>query len=173
MRLREAQIVCIGLAGGMLVASVVMGGLAYAKVVNMIPGLLPPLAGAVALAFPACLLAGLAVRSSMLQQARLAWLKDSDGRVGESIELFEAAYARAAYIQCAAFEGFGLLGAVAALFTGQLLFLAAPAIAIVGIGVAFPSETKFRATTDALTRPPDERELRLVEALRERDDADA
>ena len=165
MQLRQIQIVCGVLAAGLLVASIVLGGLAYARVISVTPGLLPPLAGAVALAFPACLLVGIAVRASMLQQVRVAWLREGQADAAESIGRFEEAYARALLVQCSALEGFGLLGAACALVTGQLLFLVAPAMAIVGIGLVFPTEAKFRAVTDRLTRPAEERESRWLEAM--------
>lgn len=170
MPLRQSQIICGALAAGLLAMAVVLGGFAHAGIVTTVPGLLPPLAGAVALALPTAVLLGVAIRSSMLQQARLAWLRERDANAGESIVRFEAVYARASIVQSALLEGFGLLGGVGALVTGQLLFLAAPAIAIVGIGLVFPTEMKFRALADRLTQPPDEREFRVLEALQARDD---
>ena len=168
MPLRQMQIVCGALIAGLLTMAVVMGGLAYAKIGTTTPGLLPPMAGMVALAFPASVLLGIAVKSSIYQQARLVWLRETEAESRESIVRFEDSYSRATLVQSATIEGFGLLGCVGALVTGELLFLIAPAMAIIGLGLVFPSESKFRALTDHLTRPPDERELRLLEATRDR-----
>jgi hypothetical protein len=167
--LRQARLIAGALLVGLLTASVVLAGLAFAQVVPASRAVIAPMAGFVALAFPTSVLVGIAVRSSMLQQARLSWLRDGGEDSGDSLDRFEEAYARASTLQSATLEGFGLLGAVSALVTGELLFLVAPAVAVVAIGVVFPTRAKFRVLLDRLTKPADERELRLIEALRQGD----
>jgi len=166
MRLRQIQIVCAALAMGMLAAAAVCGGLAYAGVVPANGALTPPLAGFVALSFPAAVLLGIAVGSSLAQQARLRWLRAPDPDESEGVAAFEDAFARASLLRVATLEGFGLLGAVSALLTGHLLFLIAPAMAVLGIGLVFPTESKLRAFVDRLTQPITESEQRLLDATR-------
>ncbi len=164
MNLRTLQIICASLAGGVLVFTAVMGGLAYAGMNTPIPALLAPLAGAVALSLPASVLVGIAVKSSILQQARMAWLRADGGDDAGAIAVFEDAYGRGTLIQVAALEGFGLLGVVSAFVTGQLLFLFAPVLAVMGIGLLFPTEAKFRAIVAHLSRPAEPREQRFMDA---------
>lgn len=164
MPLRTIQIICGSLAAGLFVATVVLGGLAYARATPPTPALIAPLAGAAALSIPACVLVGIAVRSSILQQTRLAWLGNPAGDQSQAVDEFESAYSRAVLVQAATIEGFGLLGATCALVTGQLLFLASPLLAILAIGIIFPTENKFQAVVATLTRPADERERRFMEA---------
>lgn len=180
---RQALIICVGLAMGLLLSTVTVGALVYGVGLTGTSGLVGPLAGLVALGMPASVLVGLAVRSALLQRVRLSWLRgrsvghdgaaEPDGRPradaaqdrdARDLMDFEMAFARASVVQAAALEGFGLLGVVAALVTGQGLFLAAPALAIVGIGMAMPTERAFRSALDHLTRPPEPRELRWLEA---------
>ncbi len=170
MNLRTIQVIGAALVAGILVMTATMGAVAYARTAPAAPALLAPLAGAAALAIPVCVLLGIAVKASMLQQARTAWLRGEYGGVrpgpdGGAVTTFEEAYVRGTLIQMAAIEGFGLLGAVCALVTGQLLFLASPLLAVIGIGLIFPTEAKFRATVERCTRPPDDRELRYIDAL--------
>ncbi len=166
MPLRTIQIISAALIAGLLTLTAIMGGFAYARVATPAPALIAPLAGAAALSIPACVLVGVAVKSSQLQQARLHWLREHDDDEHRAIEAFEDAYARGTLVQLAAIEGFGLLGATCALVTGQLLFLVSPMLAIIGIGLVFPTEAKFRAIVTHLTRPPDERETRFIESQR-------
>lgn len=168
MDLGQVKLICAALVAELLAAAAVCGGLTFAGVVPTTSALIPPMAGFVALAFPASVLLGIAVRSSMLQRARLSWLREDGTDAQASIDQFEDAYARASLVQAATLNGFGLLGAVSALVTGILLFFAAPAVAIIGIGLVYPTEPKFRMLTDRLTRPADNRELRQLAALRER-----
>lgn len=168
MTLRQVQIIGIAVVSGLIMISAVLGGLAYANVTQPQPALLAPLAGVVALAFPVCVLAGIAIKSSIYQQARLAWLRENQDAASNPVEHFENAYTRAALLQMALLEGMGVLGAVCAFVTGEVLFLAAPLAGVVGMGLVFPSEGKFRGMIEQLSRPPEERELRLLEAQRER-----
>lgn len=165
MPLRQAQIICGAFVAGLVTVSVVLGGLAYAGVASVTPALLPPLAGAVALALPASVLLGIAIKASVQQQARLDWLRERDE--GDPMARFEGVYGRGTIVQAALLEGFGVLGPVCAFVTGQMLFMASPLIAILGIGLIFPTEGKFRSMVDRLTRPPSERELRLLESISE------
>jgi hypothetical protein len=166
MPLRTMQIICGALAGGLFAMTVAMGAVAYARSSPVSPALLAPLAGAAALSIPACVLVGIAVRSSILQQARLAWLREPGADQAAAVRTFEEAYGRALLIQAAAIEGFGVLGATCALVTGQLLFLLSPLLAILAIGIIFPTENKFQAVVAHLTRPAEEREMRFIEAQR-------
>lgn len=60
-------------------------------------------------------------------------------------------YTTALLLRAAMVEGLGLLGAVAALLTENLLFLIAPAAAVAIIGAFFPTKAKFeRFYTDAI-----------------------
>lgn len=169
MNLRTLQVIGVALVAGIFIMTVTMGAIAYARTAPPIAGLLAPLAGAAALAIPACVLAGIAIRASLLQQARLAWLRDEYGSVRpgpeqDAVTSFEEAYVRGTLVLMAAIEGFGLVGATCALVTGQLLFLVSPMLAVLGIGLIFPTEAKFRGTVERLTRPPEERERRYIEA---------
>lgn len=168
MNLRQVQIIGIALASGLIMISAVLGGFAFANVTQPQPALLAPLAGVVALALPVSVLAGIAIKSSIYQQARLAWLRQNKDAANNPVEHFENAYTMAALLQMAMLEGLGVLGAACVLITGEMLFLAAPLAAIVGMGLVFPSEGKFQGMIDQLSRPPEERELRLLEAQRER-----
>ena len=56
-----------------------------------------------------------------------------------------AHYTTALLLRAALAEGWGLFGAVAALLTGNLLFLIAPVLAAMIIGVYFPTRSKFEA----------------------------
>lgn len=170
MNLRTLQVIGAALIAGILIMTATMGAFAYARSTPPVAGLLAPLAGAAALAIPACVLAGIAVRANLLQQARTSWLRGEYGssRPGpeqDAVTSFEEAYVRGTLVLMAAIEGFGLLGATCALITGQLLFLASPMLAVLGIGLIFPTEAKFRATVERLTRPPEERERRFIESL--------
>ena len=169
MDLRRAQAVCVAMVGGILAIAAACAGLAYAGVVQPVPALTPPLAGVVALSLPASVLIGAAVGSSLAQQARMEWLRGEAEKLepGGSVVLgFEEAYARASLLRVSLIEGFGLIGAISALLTGQMLFLVAPAVAVVGMGLAFPTEAKFRVFVDCLSQPATEREQRLLEATR-------
>ncbi|MFI4917463.1 MAG: hypothetical protein ACIAS6_13275 [Phycisphaerales bacterium JB060] len=171
MNLRTLQTIAGALVVGVLILTATIGAFAYARAVPASPALLAPLAGAAALAIPACVLAGIAIKASLLQQSRTAWLRGEhrDEQPGspsatDAVTSFEEAYVRGTLIQMAAIEGFGLVGAVCALVTGQLLFLVSPMLAVLGLGLIFPTEAKFRATVKHLTRPPDERERRFIES---------
>ena len=166
MALRQIQMVCGALAMGILVVAAICGGVAYAGALPPSRALIPPLARFVGLLFPAGVLLSIAVGSSQAQAARLHWLRQEEADVGEAATDFEESFGRSALLRVATLEGVGMLGAVSALLTGELLFLVAPAIAVVGIGVVFPSEDKYRAYVDRLTQPVTEREQRLLDATR-------
>ena len=168
MDLGRIKLICAALVAELVVAAGLCDGLTFAGVVPTTSALTPPMAGFAALAFPASVLLGIAVRSSMLQRARLSWLRDDLTKTEASVDRFEDAYARASLVQAATLNGFGLLGAVSALLTGVLLFFVAPAVAILGIGLVYPTASKFRMLTDRLTQPADDRELRQLAAIRER-----
>ncbi len=166
MGLKQIQVVCAALVAGMLSAAAVCGGLSFAGVTQPSRALIPPLAGFVALSFPAGVLLSIAVGSSQAQAARMRWLRSEEADVGEVADSFELAFAQAALLRAATLEGFGLLGAISSLLTGELLFLVAPAIAVVGMGLVFPTSQKYRAYVDELTQPITEREQRLLDATR-------
>lgn len=166
MALKQIQLVCAALAAGMLAAAAICGGVTFAGMLPPSRALIPPLAGIVALSFPAGVLLSIAVGSSQAQAVRMRWLRQEDADAGEAADEFEASFARSALLRIATLEGFGMLGAVSALLTGELLFLVAPAVAVVGMGVVFPTGSKYRAYVDRLTQPVTDREQRLIDATR-------
>lgn len=166
MGLKQIQLVCGALAAGMLVAAAICGGLAFAGTAQPSRALIPPLAGFVALSFPAGVLLSIAVGSSQAQAARMGWLRQEEADAGVAATEFEESFGRSTLLRVATLEGFGILGAVSAMLTGELLFLVAPAIAVVGMGLVFPTEAKYRAYIDRLTQPVTEREQRLLDATR-------
>ncbi len=140
----------------LLVACIAMGMVAFAVVMQVVPGqddpqpvktmLIPLVAMAVAGAIGFA-----AARRSMISTAR----KKFDATAPDATALvFGQAYFTPTIIGCALAEGIGFFGIVAAYLTGEKLLLIAPGIALLVIALFFPTAGGFARTYQAATGKP-------------------